>query len=117
MKRILMIVLLLPALALGQTFTESMQAAGAAVETRIQQAEKAAAAALARANEVFDALQVETADVAAITAAAQKLANEMSLLRKEYQAALARLDAIEAAQKAAPAVRMQSITVAVPATP
>lgn len=101
--------------ASAQTFAESMAQAGAAVETRIQQAEKAAAAATARANEVFAALQVETADIAAINVAAQRLADEMSLLRKEYAAALARLDAIEATQKAQPRVQLQAITVAVPA--
>jgi uncharacterized membrane protein YeiB len=101
--------------ARAQTFTESMTQAGAAVEARIQQSEKAAAAATARADEVIAALQVETADIAAINVAAQRLADEMALLRKEYAAALARLDAIEAAQKAQPPIQLREITVAVPA--
>jgi len=126
-----LVLLLISANAHAQTFTESMTQAGAALEGRmqqvekasaavdgrIQQAEKAAAAATARANEVFAALQVETADIAAINVAAQRLADEMSLLRKEYAAALARLDALEAAQKLQPQVRLQAITVAVPANP
>lgn len=112
---LLVLLCLVVAEAQAQTFTESMTQAGAAVEARIQQAETAAAAATARADEVFAALQVETADIAAINVAAQRLADEMSLLRKEYAAALARLDAIEAAQKAQPPIQLQAITVAVPA--
>lgn len=112
---LLVLLCLVVAEARAQTFTESMTQAGAAVEARIQQSEKAAAAATARADEVMAALQVETADVAAINVAAQRLADEMSLLRKEYAAALARLDAIEAAQKAQPPIQLRAITVAVPA--
>lgn len=112
---LLILLCIVVAEARAQTFTEAMTQAGAAVETRIQQAETAAAAATARADEVFAALQVETADIAAINAAAQRLADEMALLRKEYAAALARLDAIEAAQKAQPPIQLQAITVAVPA--
>jgi pentose-5-phosphate-3-epimerase len=128
---LLVLLCIVVAEARAQTFTESMTQAGAALETRmqqvekasaavdgrIQQAEKAAIAATARADEVFAALQVETADIAAINIASQRLADEMSLLRKEYAAALARLDALEAAQKLQPQVRLQAITVAVPANP
>lgn len=51
--------------------------------------------------------QTETAEILDIQA-------KLTLLIEQTNK---RLDALEAAQKAAPAVRMQSITVAVPATP
>jgi len=124
MKIILTLALLLPAVAWGQTFTESMQAAGAAVEARVAAAEKAAAAATARANEVFAALQVEIDDVAQIKIDAQRLADQrdvliadIAALRSEISAFAARLALLEKQQQAQPALRLQSVTVAVPVQP